>query len=351
MPDKYLILIIGIICTLFLISGVQSDSLNDVWILSACNVSPTPTPFASNVHQTTYFPHLVRIGCLDYLGKPIVDMNVSAVVIESTSPYAWLTDIFGINTNETQVTNTTLFGTTDSDGAIVFLMVENLKYRLDFSKPGASISQINYLYPKEGEYVYIFWTEMPSSLSDLVSIRFWNATNISDSDYMDLGIEYKDAGSTTDKLEFTVYDAKSDLLYNLTSTTPNSWNTSYPVLMGHTGASYIWMIRGNNTKFVHSIVQSQVIQFGYSNDVIRFTLCSDGSSHCIENEWLAVGIIFIVGMLCGRAVIKFGTVIIVLLTLLFTYIGWLGYTGLLLSTIMFFCVLLYLRFADQEGDS
>jgi hypothetical protein len=311
-----------------------------------------PAMVVSNVRQTTYFPHLVRISCMNYLGTAISDMNVTAVVVESTSPYAWLTDIFGINTNQTQITNTTLSGTTDTDGSIAFMMVENLKYKIDFSKPGESISQTNYLYPKEGDYSYIFWSEVAPSVSGSIGIEFWNRTNLSNPAYMDLGVKYTDTGATTDWSRFTVYYENNTVLFTQNATTPNSWNLSAPVLISR-GAGYIWGARANNTRYPNQIVQSQIIRFGGS-PVIPYSLCPetdpDPLHPCMWNQYVALGIIFLVALLFGRATIKYASAIVVLLTLFFAYIGWLNYAPLLLSTILFLGIMFYYRYAEGESD-
>jgi hypothetical protein len=256
--------------------------------------------------------------------------------------------MLGIDTNQTQIVNTTLAGTTDSDGAIVFMMVEDLKYRVQFTKPSESISQTNYLYPKEGEYTYVFWSELPPTVYGSVSITFWNSTNGTNASYMDLGVRYLDTGATTDHLEMTVYhENETSLLYRVSST-PNSWNTSFPVLMSK-GTAYVWGIRANNTRFEQQITQSQVIRFGYSPSTLPFTVCPD-EDYCIWNQWVAIGIIFLVAMLFGRATIKYASAIVVLLTLFFAYVGWLHYEWILISTIMFFGIMFYIRYADQESD-
>jgi PKD repeat protein len=324
--------------------SVYKDSTNVVLL--------QPQMQVSNVRQTTYFPHLVRISCMNYLGTPIPDMAVSAVVVESTSPYSWLTDVFGINSNETQILNTTLAGTTDSDGSIAFMMVENLKYRVQFSKPSASISQTNYIYPKEGDYSYVFWAETPPSVSGSININFWNRTNLSNAAYMDLGVRYLDTGSTTDWSQFTVYYENNTVLYQNNASTPNSWNLSYPVLISR-GNSYIWGARANNTRYPNQIVQSQIILFGGSPG-IPYSLCPetdpDPFHPCMWNKWVALGIIFLVALLFGRATIKYASAIVVLLALFFSYIGWLDYTPLVLSTILFLGIMFYYRYAESESD-
>jgi hypothetical protein len=314
-------------------------------------LTPETVPMEiSNVRQSTYYPHLVRLNCQDYLGNPIGDMNVTAVVVESTAPYTWLTDVFGIDTNQTAIINTTLVGTTDTEGGIVFLMVEDLKYQIQFTKPGQSINQTNYLYPKEGEYTYVFWSEVPSVASGSISIQFWNSTNSTNASFMNLGVRYVDTGVSTDSLIFSVYREDNTTMTVQSSGTPNNWNISYPVLMSK-GTAYIWSIRANNTKYDQQIVQSQVIRFGYSPMKIPYTLCPDTPDEfCVWNQWVALGIIFIIAMLFGRATIKYASAIVVLLALFFTTIGWLHYEWILLSFIMFLGIMFYIRYADQESD-
>jgi PKD repeat protein len=299
----------------------------------------------TTIKSSTYYPHLVRLTCNDYMGKPISDVTVSAVVTESTAPYSWVTDMFGIDTNQTPVTNTTLIGTTDSDGAIVFLMVEDLKYKLDFSKADEDISQTSYLYPKESEYVYVFWTEQPLSMFESISIRFWTEAD-TDPTKMKLGVRYYDVGGTTDSLEFKVRSEDNVTVnYEQSSGTPNDWNVSYAVPMTK-GMAYVWSIRANNTRYPADIVQSQVVRFGYS--VPRIPFGDDLTEPW--RQWIAYGVIFLVALLFGRATIKYASAIIVLLTLFFAVIGWLNYAPLLISTIVFLGIMFYVRYAEGESD-
>jgi PKD repeat protein len=328
---------------------IHAEGYNDLTVQYSMSEDYTgivllePAMAVTNIHQTTYFPHLVRISCMNYLGTPISDMSVTAVVVESTSPYSWLSDIFGINTNQTEIVNTTLKGSTDSDGSIAFMMVENLKYKLEFSKPSEGIAQTNYIYPKEGDYAYVFWSEAPPSVSQSVGIAFWNQTNLSNASYMDLGIHYTDSGTTTDWLAFTVYYENNTVMYTKNATNPNDWNVSAPVYMGH-GVAYIWGVRANNTRYADQIVQAQVIRFGNSPQKVPYTLGD------VWNQWIALGIIGLVALLSGRVSIKYISAIVVLLTLFFSYIGWLAYTWLLLSFIVFLGVMFYFRYAEQESD-
>jgi H+/gluconate symporter-like permease len=58
----------------------------------------------------------------------------------------------------------------------------------------------------------------------------------------------------------------------------------------------------------------------------------------------------LVGTLFGRATLKYTAAIVVLLTLYFIYIRWLGYEWIMISVVMVLGLLVYIRYAQQESD-
>jgi len=162
---------------------------------------------------------------------------------------------------------------------------------------------------------------------------------------MDLGIHYLDVEDTTDNLTFTVMNEDNETLSTMIASSENDWNVSYPVLSTEQGKAYIWTIRANNTLYKNDIVQSNVIRFGYDEGFIPFSVSPQW------NQWIALGVIFLVAVLFGRATIKYASAIIVLLALFFAVIGWLSYAPLLIATIVFLGVLFYIRYAEQESDT
>lgn len=306
--------------------------------LTPISVIPTPAQVVVyNVHQ-------VKIRCLDYNGEPIVNMKVNAQGVESTvTSYSWMTDLLGINLDTVPLHNAAMNGTTGSDGVVVFMMLESVKYQLNFTSTTASISQSSSIYPKEDMYDFTFWTEAPPpKASTYITIDFWNQTNTTDPEYMDLGVHYVDTGFTTDPLTFVVRDESNTYLINQTSATPNNWNVSYPVLISR-GTAYIWTITGNSTRWATPLTRSQIIRFEGSPKM-PFDLGSEW------NNWLALIIIFVIAFLFGRASLKYGVAIIPLLSLFFWYINWLQVTEMMIAAVVFFGVLLYIRFAEQESD-
>lgn len=307
------------------------------------SIQLTPSTETNSNQIVQYQAHQVRIRCLDYNGNPLENVAISAIGVESTiSSYTWITDILGINLDATPIHNTTMNGTTGSDGSAVFLMLESTKYKIDFTSVAASVSQTSYLYPKEDNYDFIFWTESPRLSSTSIKIQWWNATNITNPTYMDLGVKYTDTGSSTNSLVYTISDENSNIVYNQTSSTPNSWNISYPILKER-GKSYLMTIRANSTWYAQPIKESNVILFSGSPG-IPFDLGTEW------NNWISIAIIAIAALLFGRASLKYAMAIVPLLALMFAYIGWLQISGLMIAAVGFFGILFYIRFAEQESD-
>lgn len=328
----------------FYADGYQSKSASyiiDVDETKEIQMTKSTTDNGNQIVQ--YYPHQVRIRCLDYNGEPLANVQISAVGVESTiSSYSWITDILGINLDTTPIHNTTMNATTGSDGAAVFLMIESFKYKLDFTSVVSSITQTSYLYPKEDNYDFVFWTETPAKASTYITITFWNKTNSTNPEYMDVGVNYTDTGATTNRLTFVIQNETSVYLTNMSSSTPNSWNISYPVLI-KSGAGYVWTISGNSTRWKYPLTRSNTIQFA-ENVGIPFDLGAEW------NNWIALVIIFTIALLFGRASLKYGVAIIPLLSLFFYYIHWLQITDLMIAAVVFFGVLFYIRFAESESD-
>jgi len=320
---------------------IDRDRTETVYLTKALN----GTGSVQQIHQVSYAPHLVRLRGVDYMGDPISDLTVTAIGVESSSSYDWIGSILGINLNETPLHNTSMYGTTGTDGAIVFLMVENIKYKIHFTKTLGSINETMYIYPSDINYEFIFWAETPVRSSGTIFPSFWNVTNQTDPTKMDLGITYLDTGSTTDYLDFLVFDDNQTEIYRQRSTTPNNWTVSHPVTIAR-GVGYAWTIYANSTRFPNPIIQTQIIRFGGS-PVIPFDL--DVNPEDNWNQWIALSVIFLVALLFGRASIKYASAIIPLLALFFAVIGWLSFMPLMMSLILFIGIMFYMRYAEQEN--
>jgi PKD repeat protein len=300
----------------------------------------------SPVRQISYVAHLVRLRALDYSGRPIPDMTITAQGIEQTAEDDWIGGLLGVNLGSVPIQTDVMSGTTDDMGSISFMMLEVVKYRLTFTKAASSISETNYLYPQGTDYTYTFWTESPYiPASTKIKLAFWNAVNTTDPTMMDLGVSYTDVDATTDKLMFKVVDIDDNIVYNLTQTGVGTWNGSHTVLIER-GVSYSWLIWGNSTRYDKPITQVNQIAFGGS-PVIPFSLGND-----TWNNWAAIIIIFVTATLFGRASLKYAMAVVPLLALFFSEYGikWLQTPGLVISVAVFFGILFYIRYAEQETD-
>lgn len=119
-------------------------------VTTTITMSDSTTGGSSGVQ---YAPHNVKIIVLD--GSNVIQgVTVTATVTESSGPLDWLTDWMGIDP-DIQIDSTVLQGTTDSNGAINFQMIQSLKYSIVLYKESdPAVSYNAEIYPTDDEYPF-----------------------------------------------------------------------------------------------------------------------------------------------------------------------------------------------------
>ena len=122
----------------------------------------------------SYPPHQVEFACVDMFGNPLADIYVEATPISTTTgTWDWLLNLFGIrNESISYYINQTLNGTTDSRGAITFVMMENVEYEVNFRNESLGINKTIRIYPKADHYTVILTPTTPSIVSSEDYITF-----------------------------------------------------------------------------------------------------------------------------------------------------------------------------------
>jgi hypothetical protein len=112
------------------------------------------------------------------------------------------------------------------------------------------------------------------------------------------------------------------------------------------GMTYVWTITGISSEYPNPIKQSKIIQFAYDGgSAIPFDVGADW------RQWIAIGIIFLLGSAFGGRGIKVLAFIIPGLAVFFVIIGWLNISFLLLAAVIFFIMVFYIRYAEGENDT
>lgn len=116
------------------------------------------------MYNTSYIPsdvvaygvHQVRFSVRNEWGAPLENIAVSAQGYETTAgDWSWLYSLLGINFDSTPIHNQSMAGTTARDGSIVFMMIESVKYDLNFLNATLGINENYTVYPKDDYYE--FW--------------------------------------------------------------------------------------------------------------------------------------------------------------------------------------------------
>lgn len=107
----------------------------------------------------SYPPHNVKFQVMTLWGAPIEGVTVTAQGYETTAPgglWDMLITLLGIDLESAPIHNESMTGTTGTDGAIDFMMIEAVNYQVNFTKAGEVDTSWSG-YPKD-DYYPIFTT-------------------------------------------------------------------------------------------------------------------------------------------------------------------------------------------------
>ena len=276
------------------------------------------TPFEGAVTSEqgvgiSYPPHQVEFACVDMFGNPLANVYVKATPISTTTgAWDWLLNLFGIrNESITYFTNQTLNGTTDSRGAITFVMMENVEYEVRFVNESLGINKTIRIYPKADHYTVILTPTTSSVISSEDYITFNLSYEIVDEEEINLSLTYNDALAQTQNLTFFVYNSTT-LLYQQNFTNVSNVSVSYTVPY-KAGEEYMWGYSAFHSRFGET-GRSRILRIAWFLDLgISRTYCT----------WIAIAIILFLTAMFSFTTVKFGYVTIPVISLIFAYIGWL----------------------------
>jgi len=261
----------------------------------------------------SYPPHQVEFACVDMFGNPLANIYVEATPISTTTgAWDWLLALLGIrNESISYFTNQTLNGTTDSRGAITFVMMENVEYEVNFRNESLGINKTIRIYPKADHYTVILTPVTSSIVSSEDYITFNLSYEIIDEEEINLSLVYSDALNQTQNLTFFVYNSTT-LLYSQNFTNTSNISVSYTVPY-KAGEEYMWGYSAYHSRF-GEMGRSRILRIAWFLDLgISRTYCT----------WIAIAIILFLTAMFSFTTVKFGYVAIPMVSLIFAYIGWL----------------------------
>jgi hypothetical protein len=281
----------------------------------------------------------VRFVAQDYAGVPYSNITVTATPLESSGPWSWLLSLFGIS-GDTDINGTVLTGTTGSDGAIVFTMVQSVKYRVQFTDLTRGIDASIDIYPQEDAVVISLWPATTPAQSQVVTYEL--TADAIDDDNTRLRLRYADAARNTTEIVFYVYDDERALVHTESSSSQNTTLTYN--LANNPGHTYYFGFYAEHSRY-GNITLDKFISFG--GDRPRVDLADWIPLYAYN--WAAVCIIVCVAAVFGYLSRSFGFVIVPVFGLIFTYMEWLQNPLEITIGALVLGVIIYLR--EREGET
>jgi len=303
-----------------------------------------------------YYPpsHRVEFQVQSWQGMPISDVIVTAQGYEITHPQSWLEKIFGYQ-NGTDIYSEPMNGTTDSAGAISFLMVETIKYKMTFTK-GSTVNETIYLFPKEDHYKIIIgdakWVQT-DSMWDVVNYSILVCDIPGNDTHSYINFSYVDANTATTEIYYFINQTNGTMsfnIYNHTYTGGDSANIANSYIVKR-GEVYLIGFVGQNDDY-GEIKYSMVIRiFEKAKRLLEF----EGAPDYIYT-YISVGSLMLVAAFFGMVTVPEGGIVICLEGWILWFIGWFLFGNplapLYLTTATVFAVLIiYTAKGHSKGVS
>ena len=289
-----------------------------------------------------YAPHSVEFLLQNYYGSAISDVEITAYGVQTTmGVWGWLTSMLGF-TNETAaaIRNTTMNGTTDSTGSLSFLMIETIKYKITFVKTSEGINETMYFYPKESQYLIMLTPTIKPMMIDYVN---WNLSveEISgEPNNRSLNLTYTDAMSKTSQICFFVRDENNTELYSTCIFADNNLVDTGRKVAKSSGATYYWGFNCTHDTF-GDISGTKAVTFK--------SRLIDLQINDIYYPWIAIALLVLISSLFSAVTVKFGYVVLPMLSAFFVYIGFLEIPTTLITVIVILGILLFMGKKERES--
>ena len=291
-----------------------------------------PTPTATS--GTLPGPLPVRFVVQTYAGQPLANITVTATPLESTGPWAWLYDLFGIS-GDADLNGTVLAGTTDTGGGIVFSLIQTVKYRVTVTDASRGIDTSITLYPQEDAVVISVWPQEPvGSAGDFTLYAEEEAAGTR------VGVRY----ATVDlvRVTFTVTTEAGEIVHQGTSVAQGD-DLSY-LLDGEPGEVYLYGYVAE-LKTGEVVRQDQYIRFApESRPWIDLAPWIPLAAY----HWASVFILVGFAMTFVRGEIRGALLTIPILSGILWLIGWLQVPWLLIGAVLVIGVLVYMRMGESD---
>ena len=171
-------------------------------------LAPTTTSGGEGVGQYYAPPHLVEFRVENIWGRPYENVHINITAQQTTmGAWDWLKSVFGYRDEiAAEIQNGTMNGTTDTYGAMSFMMTETIKYKIHVYNATQGIDKVVYVYPKEERYIIVCsvirWEQ--NGTEEMRELTINVTTTTLNSTHANITVEYVDPSNATTDLTFYV---------------------------------------------------------------------------------------------------------------------------------------------------
>lgn len=253
-----------------------------------------------------YSPTVGTIIVYDEYGRLVPGVTVSCEGLDTSGPIEWINSIFGITIGSAVMDNQEAI--TDSNGQVTFTLLQNVRYRVTFSYPGATDMVKTYMLgANQFTYTVKFYLSAPTP-APASSVILTTVSGIAGT----ITTSYNDTSRSTTLLIITVKNSDGQIVDSWQSPTnnadqvftiPNSLNADFAVEFVSNTTTY-----GTYTKTYPVHFNGPRVEIGIPAEFLFY---------------LSLFLTLAIGGVFTRASVKLGCIVVVIAAWLFYVMGWL----------------------------
>ncbi len=279
--------------------------------------TPTPTP-TGNSPTLINFPHQVRFVVQWLWGEPILGVTVTATPLDSSGPWDWILNWLGMNTTP-PVNTTVLTGWTGHDGSWTGMMVESVRYRVDFTNATLGVNETITIWPKEDNYLIVCMKGAQTYSFQNANCTF-SCTAVNATHY-NISCNYEDTSGGTTGCTFYCKNSTGSTVFTSSTGSCTSY-TSSCVQPKVAGGYYTYGCTASCTGLSQNLTWDQYVSWPATAMKLVAWDAFGVTVDDVYYDWSGIALIICIGALASKTIVRFVGVFMTFFADLWMVLGW-----------------------------
>lgn len=296
-----------------------------------------------NTYGVYYLPNTMETQFVDQYYKPLANLPVSMIALNTTykdSNFTILEKTYGINRSQYDV-RAEINGTTGEDGVIIFPAMKEILYLMTVNDPVRNVTYSSTTQQNEDRNIIIIPIGYQSTQARDAVIHYTIGGNYTENlTHFVYTLDYEDTTNETINVTTYLHYKNGTVINDHTYLDDSSISHVYE-FEPESGETYVYGFVANHPNYQ---------EFNITRSFDGRSLLAIGGLSSTYLQWIAIGLIILVGALFSATSMRFGVIVIPCMAFFFWMAGWLQLNiagGTIVVALLILGALSYIRWKDR----